>query len=108
MKRRYTSLCQFIFFVLLQEGKSNLPYRLYLLVCGEQFTTLHYFKKLFAGCDTNTYQHYCSMYEKSNHVPLQLPKGYCGAKRTKKSPKAHTKTDTSSQEKLFGEIQNSF
>ncbi|WP_206423857.1 hypothetical protein, partial [Bacteroides sp. An269] len=31
-----------------------------------------------------------------------------GAKRTKKSPKAHTKTDTSSQEKLFGEIQNSF
>ena len=24
------------------------------------------------------------------------------------SPKAHTKTDTSSQEKLFGEIQNSF
>ena len=85
MKRRYTSLCQFIFFVLLQEGKivllqegkSNLPYRLYLLVCGEQFTTLHYFKKLFAGCDTNTYQHYCSMYEKSNHVPLQLPKGYC-------------------------------
>ena len=30
------------------------------------------------------------------------------AKRTKKSPKAHTKTDTSSQEKLFGEIQNSF
>ena len=23
-------------------------------------------------------------------------------------PKAHTKTDTSSQEKLFGEIQNSF
>jgi len=27
---------------------------------------------------------------------------------TKKSPKAHTKTDTSSQEKLFGEIQNSF
>ena len=26
----------------------------------------------------------------------------------KKSPKAHTKTDTSSQEKLFGEIQNSF
>ena len=25
-----------------------------------------------------------------------------------KSPKAHTKTDTSSQEKLFGEIQNSF
>lgn len=77
MKRRYTSLCQFIFFVLLQEGKSNLPYRLYLLVCGEQFTTLHYFKKLFARCDTNTYQHYCSMYEKSNHVPLQLPKGYC-------------------------------
>ena len=31
-----------------------------------------------------------------------------GAKRTKKSPKAHTETDTSSQEKLFGEIQNSF
>ena len=31
-----------------------------------------------------------------------------GAKRAKKSPKAHTKTDTSSQEKLFGEIQNSF
>ena len=31
-----------------------------------------------------------------------------GAERTKKSPKAHTKTDTSSQEKLFGEIQNSF
>jgi len=31
-----------------------------------------------------------------------------GAKRTKKSPKAHTNTDTSSQEKLFGEIQNSF
>ena len=30
------------------------------------------------------------------------------AERTKKSPKAHTKTDTSSQEKLFGEIQNSF
>ena len=26
----------------------------------------------------------------------------------KKSPKAHTKIDTSSQEKLFGEIQNSF
>ena len=24
------------------------------------------------------------------------------------SPKAHTKTNTSSQEKLFGEIQNSF
>ena len=72
MKRRYTSLCQFIFFVLLQEGKSNLPYRLYLLICGEQFTTLHYFKKLFAGCDTNTYQHYCSMYEKSNHVPLRI------------------------------------
>ena len=35
--------------------------------------------------------------------PLQT-----GAKRAKKSPKAHTKTDTSSQEKLFGEIQNSF
>ena len=33
---------------------------------------------------------------------------FLGAKRTKKSPKAHTKTDTSSQEKLFGEIQNSF
>ena len=31
-----------------------------------------------------------------------------GAKRAKKSPKAHTKTDTSSQEKLFEEIQNSF
>ena len=31
-----------------------------------------------------------------------------GAKKTKKSPKAHTKTDTSRQEKLFGEIQNSF
>ena len=30
------------------------------------------------------------------------------AERTKKSPKAHTKTDTSSQEKLFVEIQNSF
>ena len=30
------------------------------------------------------------------------------AERTKKSPKAHTKTNTSSQEKLFGEIQNSF
>ncbi|HJD10865.1 MAG TPA: hypothetical protein H9922_06900 [Candidatus Phocaeicola caecigallinarum] len=29
-------------------------------------------------------------------------------KRPKKSPKAHTKTDTSRQEKLFGEIQNSF
>jgi len=29
-------------------------------------------------------------------------------KGPKKSPKAHTKTDTSSQEKLFGEIQNSF
>ena len=75
MKRRYTSLCQFIFFVLLQEGKSNLPYRLYLLVCGEQFTTLHYFKKLFAGCDTNTYQHYCSMYEKKERKgPKNRPK----------------------------------
>ena len=31
-----------------------------------------------------------------------------GLSDDKKSPKAHTKTDTSSQEKLFGEIQNSF
>ena len=30
------------------------------------------------------------------------------AERTKKSPKAHTKTDTSRREKLFEEIQNSF
>ena len=30
------------------------------------------------------------------------------AERTKKSPKAHTKTNTSRQEKLFVEIQNSF
>ena len=30
------------------------------------------------------------------------------AERTKKSPKAHTKTETSRREKLFGEIQNSF
>ena len=34
--------------------------------------------------------------------------GCTEAERTKKSPKAHTKTNTSSQEKLFGEIQNSF
>ena len=31
-----------------------------------------------------------------------------GKEFIEKSPKAHTKTDTSSQEKLFGEIQNSF
>ena len=31
-----------------------------------------------------------------------------GLSDEEKSPKAHTKTDTSSQEKLFGEIQNSF
>ena len=30
------------------------------------------------------------------------------SEKDQKSPKAHTKTDTSSQEKLFGEIQNSF
>ena len=30
------------------------------------------------------------------------------AEMAKKSPKAHTKTNTSSQEKLFVEIQNSF
>ena len=30
------------------------------------------------------------------------------ANKIGESPKAHTKTDTSSQEKLFGEIQNSF
>ncbi|WP_041583887.1 hypothetical protein [Phocaeicola salanitronis] len=37
--------------------------------------------------------------------------GYLRKNRSEKdpkSPKAHTKTDTSSQEKLFGEIQNSF
>ena len=34
--------------------------------------------------------------------------GFLEAVLNKKSPKAHTKTDTSSQEKLFGEIQNSF
>ena len=30
------------------------------------------------------------------------------SEKDKKSPKARTKTDTSSQEELFGEIQNSF
>ena len=41
-----------------------------------------------------------------NKVPYNIFQ--TGAKRAKKSPKAHTKTDTSSQEKLFEEIQNSF
>ena len=56
------------------------------------------------------YNYWNSVFEQTTRLTYlkRAHKFITGAKRTKKSPKAHTKTDTSSQEKLFGEIQNSF
>ncbi|MDM8155881.1 hypothetical protein QUW14_16540 [Bacteroides gallinaceum] len=76
MKKEYASLCQFILFVLLQEGKSNLPYRICLFTRGKRHTALHYFHVLFENCDANTFHHYCSLYEKTTHKPMVLPDGY--------------------------------
>ena len=45
------SFYQFILFVLLREGKSNIPFRIEAMLLGKQYASRHYFKKLFKGCD---------------------------------------------------------
>ena len=68
----YILLHRFILLVLLQEGKSNIKYRLYRRVVGKKRAARIYFKQLFEGCDLPSYLYYCSLYEKQYHCKFTL------------------------------------
>ena len=76
------SFYQFILFVLLREGKSNIPFRIEAMLRGNQYASKHYFKKLFKGCDMPSFMNLKVQFE--NECPQYLFDGrICDIERDK-------------------------
>ncbi len=58
------SFYQFILYTLLQEGKSNIPFKIEVLLLGKQLASKHYFIKLYKGCDIPSFFHIKKLFEK--------------------------------------------
>ena len=59
------SLYRFILFVLMQEGKSNVPFKLEAWLLGRQHAVKHYLHQLFAGCDPASFFHMKALFEQA-------------------------------------------
>ena len=68
----YRKLHEFILFVLLQEGKSNIKYLIYHFIFGENLAVSRYFKNIFQGCDNATFLYYCDLFKKEYNKDLSI------------------------------------
>lgn len=71
----YKKLHEFILFVLLQEGRSNIKYNICHFIFGERFATRHYFKIIFEGCDNSTFLHYCHLFKEKFNNDISIKVG---------------------------------
>lgn len=72
----YDALFRFLLLSLLLDGKSNMIYRLSCFLLGKRKGTFRYFKKMFAGCDLETYHFICMRYKELYKEDFILPGDY--------------------------------
>jgi len=63
---RKESLYQFILYTLLMEEKSNLLFMIAGLIVGKWIASIHYFSRLYAGCDIPSFLHLKDLFEKEH------------------------------------------
>mgnify|MGYP006988854591 CR=1 FL=1 len=63
---RKDPLYHFILYVLLQERKGDIPFKIESLLFGRRRASVRCFARLFAGCDVATYRHYRDLFEKEH------------------------------------------
>lgn len=72
----YNQLHEFILFVLLLEGKSNIKYYVYRFIFGDRFAMRKFFRVIFQGCDNSTFLHYCNLfkekYNKNIYIKVEI------------------------------------
>lgn len=66
------SLYSFILYVLLQEGKSNILFRLEALFLGKSYAIRHFFRRQFEGCDLPSFWNLKERFEKE-HPQFSVP-----------------------------------
>jgi len=60
------SFYQFILYTLLREGKSNIPFKLKVILLGKRYASRRYFMKLFKGCDIPSFMNLKEEFEKDH------------------------------------------
>ena len=60
---RKESFYLFILYVLRQEGKSYIPFKIESLLLGKRRASVHWFRRLFAGCDVASFKNYVQMFQ---------------------------------------------